>query len=735
MYCDVSLHLSKDKTAIYTYKCNDELPIGSQVIVQVQHKYKVGIVVDLKDVITSKYQIKEIVAVLNKQPLNQYQNKLFEQIHEQTICSYIKCYELFVKPINDSKIDFEIYKDGLFIDMLSDVENKKEFKNNEYSLIPKIKYKQTAATYQYVQVSNDFEYKLSDKQKKLVSYVEECDEILVSDLINQTEFSRSMINTLVKHQVLTQTFKTKQFDTLFEFQWHGAHKLTAMQQLVSSEISEAELPSLLYGVSSSGKTEIYIDLIKQQIAANKQSLVLVPSVSLAIQVIGKMQRHFSDVIIFHRNLTEDQRLVYMDKITSGEAKVVVSTVDGVFLPFHDLGIAIFDEAHDNSYDIKRGINIPKEVLIDSLHKNKTKVVLGSATPDILDYAKAKREAYHLAKLTTRFGNSNLPQVEFVKPGDNKLDELININKTRNKPTLIYYNHSGYAKQIMCSDCYHIQLCPNCQKPLSYSSRTNSYECKYDGYRQKFNKVCPNCSSRNLQYLGVGIEQYTENIRNLYPDLVIEYIDNKLAHDQLYKLMAKFGSGEIDILIGTRTIAFGIDFLNIDNVYIVNSDSLLFLNETSAAEITYQMLEQVAGRAGRASQFSNAYIETNYPDNYVYQAIQSHDFEQFYNHEMSLRKALKQQPYYNFCKIEITDRNSKKLEYVGAQLVAKLKAHKLHVTKIQTPYIELRYNTYRRYFLIRYRYENIKQIIETELSILDENNIGYSIDIKNKEIGV
>lgn len=741
MHVTVSVKLSNIKYGEYSYSINENqfehLQKGSQVIVNLNNRLKVGTVKDKQRLTDFDFKLKPIVAIYREKVLNQYQSVLANEIYMNSICSLYDIQNLFTTSVSDNRIIVKYYKDKQYLGEFSQLKNDPNL--DQYQSVCETVYNDELKTYQYIKVANEKSaLTLTPKQQCVYDYLAYAGSQSITKVIEQTGISRGVINTMIKNQVLDTEHLSKQFETLFELDWHQENKLSPEQKFAFDSLTTGQ--NLLYGVSSSGKTEVYIEAIKKQVALGAQSLIIVPSVMLAVQVVGRLQKVFGQqVLIYHHKLSEGEKLSYRNQIENNLKTVIISTFEGLFLPFINLKYVILDEAHSPNYRVGKNINVNKQVLIDGLLKQQIDVVLGTATPLISDYAMAEYNNVNLVTINNRFGVSEFPEVRFVKTQNeiisDDLKQLILINKQRKKPTIIFFNKSGYSSQVLCLDCYHLHACPNCHKPLSYSRRANRLVCKYDGYSQLFTGHCQKCKSKNLKYIGIGIEQFTSSIKNLYPDLTVGFVDGKTKTDELYQVMSDFGAGTIDILIGTQTIAYGIDFLNVDNIYVVNIDNLLTMNEVNNHEKTYNILEQVIGRVGRNSKFSNAIIETNFEHHFVMKAIANHKFYNYYQQEMSLRKNTNTQPFYRICKVELNAANPVKLENVMSRYQQILNTAGLNCGPIQTPYIENRFGNHRRYFLIKYRHQNIRDILRKNMQFLIQNNIDYNIDLNNNEIGV
>lgn len=738
MHITVNLKISNTKQGNYSYSVNqyqyDELLIGSQVIVNMQNQLKLATVISKSLVTDFAYKLKPITMIYNYKPLNEYQSKIASAIIKNSFASHIDIQNLFVTKVNDKWIDIE------YLDEEAKVVGSFRKKTKKTSEIVdkrvKINLKEANQTYKYIELAEARDYKLTEKQQQVYDYVTTKDCVSISKTIEETGVSRDVINRMIKNELLVCVEKTKQFETVFSLDWHKQNKLSSSQQFASLSLDGNT--NLLHGVSGSGKTEVYIDQVKKALKAGKQALVVVPSVMLAIQVVGKFQKLFDDIIIYHNKLTESEKYSYNLQIKNNQKQVVISTFKGLFLPFDNLGLVIFDEAHSTNYNLRRQININKQVIVDSLNDQGIKVILGSATPLINDYAMTKYKGVNLVTLSERYGRARLPDVNFVKSdtSEEELEKLITRNKTRNKPTIIFFNKVGYSRQVFCNDCYNVHVCPNCNQPLTYFAKTKTLKCKYDGYTHRFDNNCLRCNSSNIKYIGEGIEQFTQTLTNKYPEQTIKAIDSSLTTDELHEIMIEFGNGDIDILIGTQVIAYGIDFLNVDTIYIKNIDNLLLQNEFNSHEKTYNILEQVAGRVGRSEVFSEAIIETDFEEHFVMQAVKNHDYLSYFNQELQLRRIGQISPYFRLCKIELLDSNEIKLNNIAEQLRDQLlKSDTNGVSLVQKPYINYRFQKHRAYIMVKYKHQNMKEILYRCLKVVINNNIDYIIDLNNNEIGV
>lgn len=742
MYITVNLQVNNSKFGEYSYQVTNEqfgkLKIGSQVVVNMRNQLKIGTVCKLGMEAKFNFELKPIIAVYKYDPLNKYQAAVANDIYKNSMASALEIQSLFTDRIADSKIDVEYYEGDKLVGSFRKTKNKSDLVSGNYEQRCIVDFKPKNNQYIYLRANSNYCGKLTEKQQLVFEYVSDNGIVSATKILHEVGASRYVINSLIEKQALKKEMQTKQFETLFDLKWQQINNLTAIQQLAYDSLKPG--CNLLHGVSGSGKTEIYIEVIKELLAKQQQVLVVVPSVMLAVQVVGKMQKMWREqVIIYHSQLTDSEKYSYKQQIKTGSKNLVIGTFESLFLPFEKLSYVIFDEAHSSNYKVGKKININKQVIVDSLLQQGLDVLLGTATPSIVDYAKTTYNRTNLVTISNRYEDANLPQIRFVKPTaeiiSDKLIEFITINKTRAKPSIIFFNKSGYASQVLCKDCFNLYTCPNCSKPLTYYAKTNKLCCKYDGFSKKFIVKCEKCGSQNLKYTGIGIENFQQQLQTKFKNLVIKLVDGQMKAAELHQVMAEFGSGQIDVLIGTQTIAYGIDFLNSDNIFITNIDSLLTIGEVNSHEKTFNLLEQVVGRVGRGSKYSQGIIETNFESHFVMKAVATHNYQDYFKCEMKLRKSSHNPPFFRICKVELLADNRQKLTNISNLFKSQIEKSGLKCSDLITPFIDYRFGYHRLYFLIIYKHEDVYVNLKKRLNLLKVNNIDYNIDINNNEIGV
>ena len=423
---------------------------------------------------------------------------------------------------------------------------------------------------------------------------------------------------------------------------------------------------LLYGVTGSGKTEVYIKWIEKCISEGKTAIMLVPEIGLTTQIAKRFYEAFgSDVAIFHSSLSEGEKYDEYLKILRGEVHVVVGTRSAIFVPLKNLGIIIIDEEDSSSY--KQDNNPRYHVRDMAIYRgkyNNIPVVLGSATPTLESKARADKGVYKLLKLSNRVGNAKLPIIHVIDmEGEMKKRNLIFSdflqNKIREKlsrkeQVILLLNRRGFSTFITCSNCGYTYKCPSCDITLTFHKSTNNLICHYCGYQKKKDEVCPECHEASLNYYGLGTERLEEKIKEMYPDARVVRMDqdttrNKGSHE---KIIGEFKEYKYDILLGTQMISKGLDFPKVTLVGVINADASLNIPDYRSSEVTYSLLSQVAGRAGRSEMPGEVIIQTFNPDNYVIECVKSNNYDKFYLQEMNFRKKLKYPPYYYLVGIKV-----------------------------------------------------------------------------------
>ena len=564
----------------------------------------------------------------------------------------------------------------------------------------------------------------------------------------------SSINTIIKYgfaSIIYEECKRYKYDGISNYK---RVNLTDKQRLVSDTIISSFGKGdtfLLYGVTGSGKTEVYMDVIEKAINNGKSAIMLVPEIGLTPQIVGKFISRFGDVIsVLHSKLSDSERYDEYRKITNGESKIVIGTRSAIFVPFTNIGVIIIDEEHTLSY---KQDNNPRYSAINvaewrSKYHN-CPLVLGSATPSLESFAKAGNHVYKLLTLTERAGGSVLPNVNIVDMKEevkksnfilsdmlkNKIGEVLD----RGEQAIILLNRRGYSSTISCKECGYVYKCPNCDITYTYHKSSNNLKCHYCGYSMVLPNKCSICGSDNLKDYGLGTEKLEETLNSLYKARIVRMdVDTTSKKGQHQKIIDDFGEHKYDILIGTQMIAKGLDFPLVTLVGVVSIDSSLTSPDYRASENTFQLLSQVSGRAGRSENKGEVIVQTFNPDHYAITLAKNHDYIDFYKEEMKIRKMLKYSPYYYMVLVSITSKDYelgfKEANKIGSYIRNNINKDSIVLGPTMANMFKVN-NIYHYQIIIKYRKDDslmkvLKFIIDMQVK---NNKIDVSIDFNPSRI--
>ena len=493
------------------------------------------------------------------------------------------------------------------------------------------------------------------------------------------KFEKKVIDRLLENKKLIYEKKIseREFEELEEIKKITSKdvELTDKQKEVVENIENLDKKYfLIRGITGSGKTEVYIKLIKDALKEKKGSIFLVPEISLTPQMKDRFAREFGEeVAVLHSNISDKDKQREWLSIISGEKKVVLGARSAIFAPVKNLAYIIVDEEHENSYkqDTNPRYNA-KYVAIKKAILEDCKVVLGSATPDVESYYLAKKNQFHLEVLDKRYNDAKLPEIKLVdmKEEENSFfsrELLKSIRETliRGEQVILLLNRKGYSTMIQCKDCGHIEECEHCSIKLSYYESTKRLKCNYCGREKRFLGKCSKCGSTNLYFGGKGTEQIEEKLRE-YFNVPIVRVDSETARQKDFyeKTYFDFLNKKYDIMIGTQMIAKGLHFPNVTLVGVINGDLILSFPDFRASEKTFQLITQVAGRAGRGDKSGKVIIQTYQPENYVMENIKNSDYDKFYEKEIGMRDILEYPPFSKTINIGFSHTDEKILEEVS-----------------------------------------------------------------------
>ena len=659
----------------FDYKVPIELEelimIGSTVLVPFgkSSTLEEGYIVGIKE--NTTYEVKEIVKI--KHNLTEKQIELAKWMAKRYFCNISDCIKQMLTP---------------------GTRNKKTEKNVQDKTINAVYLKKDIDEIQFDIEMNKIK---SEKQKKILQFLKNNEGATIPEIELFTGGSRAIVKTLEKNGYVEIVEKKIERNPLAnkEIEKTENLKLTEEQQVAYNKIALDIITNnyeqfLLYGVTGSGKTEVYLQLIEETLKQNKTSIVLVPEISLTPQMIDRFIARFNkdEIAVLHSKLSIGERYDEWNKIKDGKAKIIIGARSAIFAPTENIGIIIIDEEHDSSYKSEA---IPKydakEIAKKIAKENKCPLVLGSATPDLVTYYKAQQGKITLLRLTKRANHSKLPEVEIVDlkmelANGNRsmlsmtLHDAIEENLKEKKQTILFLNRRGYSTFIMCRECGYTVKCKNCNISMTYHKTENKLKCHYCGYEEKIVTVCPECHSTKIRYFGTGTQRLEQEINKIFPQastirMDIDTVTKKNSHEEI---LNKFKNENIDILIGTQMVVKGHHFPNVTLVDVIAADSSLNIDDYRANERTFQLLTQVAGRAGREHLDGKVIIQTYNPENFSIICAQKQDYKMFYDTEIELRKQLKYPPFCDIILIGFNSLSEKEIIEVSGNVYKHLKVN-------------------------------------------------------------
>lgn len=501
------------------------------------------------------------------------------------------------------------------------------------------------------------------------------EEVRKTEISHKKDLSTAALNTLITKGILKEY--TVEVDRLnYKEVKEVGNLLNKQQKKAYTEIKkvfEEKDVALLHGITSSGKTHIYIELIKEQLEESKQVLYLVPEIALTFQLIQRLQQHFGkEVVVYHSKFSTNERVEVWNKVADNEVKIIIGPRSAVFLPFHELGLVIIDEEHESSF--KQFDPAPRYHGRDSAiylaYMWGVKTLLGTATPSMESYYNTQQGKYGLVELTNRHGDVNLPDMVVANVADemrmkqmqsvftSQLLGEIKDTLAKDEQVILFQNRKGYVPVTECSSCGYTPKCVNCDITLTYYKYQNNLRCHYCGYKQAPIEECPACGSTEIQMQGYGTERIEEDLGFLLPEAKISRFDydttrTKTAHE---KIITAFANKESNVLVGTQMVTKGLDFDSVALVGIISADQLLNFPDFRAHERSFQLMEQIAGRAGRREKTGHVIIQTYQPQHDIIKAVLKHDYKEFYDKEIVEREKYNYPPFKRLISITIKNKD-------------------------------------------------------------------------------
>ena len=630
---------NKKLDKIFDYKVPDilknDVKLGIRVEVPFGRQVLEGFVLEIKE---NSYleNLKEIISIKEKDiVLNNELLQLGKNMHEETLSLLISCYQVMLpKALKASKKTNISKKYDIFYKL---------------NLVDGIK--------------------LNDRQKLIIDLFKEKDLVSKKEIL---EISSSSLKTLINKEVLIEK-KIEHYRLSYDDKKTIIKELTKDQQHVVDSVNlDKNDIYLLHGVTGSGKTEVYIKLIEKVVLNNKTAIILVPEISLTPQMISRFQQVFGNSIAaLHSALSDGEKYDEYRRIARGEVSIVIGARSAIFAPLSNIGIIIIDEEHSDSYKQENNPRYDaKEIAKKRGMTHNCPVLMGSATPLLETYARAKKGVYKLLELPNRVNGSSMPDIELIDMNNEiknskghfstKLINSINSVIDNNEQVVLFLNRRGYSSFVTCKNCGTTIKCPHCEISLTYHKSSNTLRCHYCGYGTSLPKVCTNCKEEALSSLGVGTEKIEEELNQYIPNsrVLRMDIDTTSRKGMHKKMIDSFKNHEYDILLGTQMVAKGLDFPLVTLVGVINADTSLNIPDFRSSERTFALLNQVSGRSGRSTIKGKVLIQTYNKDHYAIDLAKNNNYIGFYNKEMCIRKQLKYPPYYYICYLKISGKDYK-----------------------------------------------------------------------------
>ncbi|MGL4797472.1 MAG: replication restart helicase PriA, partial [Paraclostridium sp.] len=434
---------------------------------------------------------------------------------------------------------------------------------------------------------------------------------------------------------------------------------------------ENKKPYMIHGVTGSGKTEVYMDIIEYSLSQGLDSIVLVPEISLTPQTISRFKNKFGDIVgVFHSQLSEGEKHDVYKQIKEGQIRILIGARSALFAPFASLGVIIIDEFHENAYKSEKNPKFSSiEVAKYISSKRDVTLVLGSATPSIEEYYKAINGEYNLLEIKNRANKRPMPKIDVVDMKEelsvgnksifsNKLKLEIKNAIDNNNQVMLFLNRRGYANFVSCRNCSYVFSCNNCDISLTYHKKTNTGRCHYCGFEEEIPTECPECKSKYIKPFGVGTQKIEEEIKNIFPDIKVLRLDKDTTSKKgsFEEILNKFKNNEANVLIGTQMLSKGLDFENVTLVGILSADMILKFPDFKSAETTFQLVTQVSGRAGRSHKEGKVILQTYDTTHYAIKHSINYDFKGFYEDEIKIRKLFNYAPFNSMISVVVSGKD-------------------------------------------------------------------------------
>ena len=715
---------------IFDYKLNEDLPVGTRVMVPFGNRKMEGYIIALSETTElDESKIKAVEKALDPFPvITAEQLKLAEFMRKRFHIGYADCIRLFLPAeLRSGKVG-EVFQEIV-----------------------------TILDEQKVELYYNALRKTATKQKETIEYLRE-KRTEKKSVLNKL-FGVSAVKKLIDEQIVSVTQERRRRKP-YEIENKNQKQITLtplQNKVITSINADKNRAYLLHGITGSGKTEVYMQVIKDTLKEGKTAIMLVPEISLTPQVLMNFRNRFGDeVAIIHSGLSAGERFDEWQRILMGEAKIVVGARSAIFMPLSNIGVIVVDEEHEQSYNSESHPRyVTSEVAEFRRELNDCVLILGSATPSLVSYHKAITGKYQLLEMLERANGQKLPPIEVVDMTNeirlgnpdifsNALKVAMEKCFKEGNQAILFLNRRGYASFVQCKDCGCVTKCPDCDVALALHKAENVLKCHYCGGKFRVPDECPECKSQNLKKGSLGTEKVEEEVLRLFPNVKVLRMDNDTTRgkDGHLKIIEKFRAGEAQVLIGTQMVAKGHDFPAVTLVGIINPDMGLYQSSFSASEKSFALVTQVAGRAGRAEKNGTVILQSYSPYHYVYRMATGYDYLSFYKKEINIREITQFPPFSVIVRILLTSFdeslaiNTLKEYYIGVNEIKEKNPDAfIYLNKMRSPVTRIM-NKFRFQLIMRLTNDRADDIID-DIFKLDEKlrkkNVQVFIEVNAQDL--
>lgn len=701
----------------------ENICIGHRILVPfgMYNKPVEAFVFDIVDFIDENIKAKKILDLLDEEPIfNKDDINLIIWMKNKYLCTYIDCINLLYPKgykLNNFKViklKDEDYKstnknENKILEILKNNKGKIKFEKikkipNANNLVYKMQknnivelkweYKDHKNEKKVYSISlledivdiddyiNINKIRLGNKQKEIIEFLKEKKEVDLNEVLENLKITRQSINKLKEKNLIrieeVDFYRSpEQIYSIEQKEINLNEEQSKVVSTINSEMfDENKKPYMIHGVTGSGKTEVYMAIIENALSQGLDGLVLVPEISLTPQTISRFKNKFGDIVgVFHSQLSEGEKHDVYKQVKEGKIRILIGARSALFTPFTSLGVIIIDEFHESAYKSDKNPKFSAiEVAKFIAKKRDISLVLGSATPSIEEYYKAVNGEYKLLEINKRANKKPMPKIEVADMKEElmignksifstKLKSEIELAIKNNSQVMLFLNRRGYSNFVSCRKCGYVFTCENCDISLTYHKKSNTGKCHYCGYEKEIPSECPECKSKYIKPFGIGTQKIEEEIKTIFPNLRVLRLDKDTTSRKgsFDRILNSFKNKEADILIGTQMLSKGLDFDNVTLVGILSADMILKFPDFRSSEMTFQLITQVAGRAGRADKDGKVILQTYDTDHYAIKRAINYDFKGFYEDEIKIRKLFDYAPFNNMVSVVLSGKDNKLVE--------------------------------------------------------------------------